>query len=183
MQGKLGGRQYLQRGRLRHIQRRDLHLSSNPHGLRRRRLDPGLDAVLVAHGWIVYRQPDAHSHSASHANANSNTGANSYTDAESGPRMQRNSDLDCDCDLHWRTARDPEWPHLRSQVVDSKPESCDQLRPRRPLAAYRPLRPDANSNSYTGANSYADAIANANTAAGRDAQDDHILHPMGHLWT
>jgi hypothetical protein len=86
-------------------------------------LDPGLDAVLVAHGRIVYRQPDAHSYSASHADANSNTGANSYTDAESGPRMQRNSDLDCDCDLHWRTAREPERLHLRGQVVDSKPES------------------------------------------------------------
>jgi hypothetical protein len=44
-------------------------------------LESGLDAVLVAHGRLLYRQPDAHSHSASHSNANSYTGANSYTDA------------------------------------------------------------------------------------------------------
>ena len=44
-------------------------------------------------------------------------------------------------DLYRRSARESERRHLRSQVVDSKPESRDQLRTGRPLAAHRPCTP------------------------------------------
>src|SRR5262249_24327857 len=134
-------------------------------------------AVVVAHRRIVRRR-HANSNTSAHADASAHADTN--TDTEPGPGMQRGSDLDRDRDLHWRPAREPERRHLRSQVVDSKPESGDQLRPGRPLAAYWPLRHadgDADANSYADSGAYTDP----NAAADRVAQDNHILHTMGHL--
>src|SRR5262249_28572290 len=62
-----------------------------------------------------------------------NTHARAYADArayahtESRPRLQRDSSVDRFRDLHGRPARESERRHLRSQVVDSKPEPGDQL--------------------------------------------------------
>jgi hypothetical protein len=127
-------------------------------------LDSGLDAVVVAHGRLVRRRP--HAHSSSNSDAHSYSRANSNSDAEPGHRMQRDSDLDRDRDLYRRAARELQRLHLRSQVVESKPESSVQLRPRWPMAAHRLLRHDADSNSYSYSNSYTGA--NANTTADRD---------------
>jgi hypothetical protein len=131
-------------------------------------LDSSLDAVVVAHGRLVRRRP--HAHSSSNSDAHSYSRANSNSDAESnsnsGHRMQRDSDLDRDRDLYRRAARKLQRLHLRSQVVESKPESSVQLRPRWPMAAHRLLRHDADSNSNSYSNSYTGA--NANTTADRD---------------
>src|SRR5262245_36661526 len=131
---------------------------------------------------LVRRRPDADAYStASYTYAHINsTPSYPHTDAEPRPWMQRGSDLDRDRDLYRRAARESERRHLRSKVVDSKPESRDQLRPGRPLAAHRPLRhavADANASSYA----YTRAYTNAYTAADRVAQDNRILRSMGHL--
>jgi hypothetical protein len=82
----------------------------------------------MAHWWIVRRRPDANAYSAaSHTDAGANTDpradANTYTDAESGPGMQWGPDMERNRDLYRWAARESERRHLRSQVVDSKPES------------------------------------------------------------
>src|SRR5262249_135039 len=93
------------------------------------------------------------------------------------------SDLDRGRDLYRWAARESERRYLRSQMVDSKPESGDQLRHGRPLAAYRPLRPIPYAYAYTDASAYTNAGAypDASTDADRVAQDSRILRPMGHL--
>src|SRR5262249_34188070 len=133
-----------------------------------RRLEPGRDRLVVAHGRLVYRWPDAHAHSHSpHAHAYSRAYADAWAhaDTESWLRLQRDSSVDRSRDLHGRPARESERLHLRSQVVDSKPESGDQFRRRWAMAAYRPLPYDAHANSL-GAD--ADADGNTDTSAGRD---------------
>src|SRR5262249_2498984 len=100
----------------------------------------------MAHGRLVRRRPDAHSHShskSSPADAYSRPDSDSRADSatESRLRLQRDSNVDPDRDLHGRPARESERLHLRSQVVDSKPEPGDQLRRRWPMEADRPLRP------------------------------------------
>src|SRR5262249_20010674 len=116
LQGRLGGRQYVQCGRLCQVQRRDLHLYSNPHGICRRRLESGLDAVAVEYWRLVYRRHDApspspFSHADTDADSTSHTDAHARTDTESRPGMQRDSDLDRDRDLHGRPARELERLH------------------------------------------------------------------------
>jgi hypothetical protein len=75
-------------------------------------LDSGFDAFAVAHWRLLRRWPDANSYSNANAWADANTGADSYSDAESRPRMQWNPGVDGDRDLHWRSARESEQPHL-----------------------------------------------------------------------
>jgi len=54
-------------------------------------LEPGLDAVAVELGRIVYYQPDAYSNSDPHAGAYSNSGphagAHTHSDSDSGHRV------------------------------------------------------------------------------------------------
>src|SRR5262245_50765741 len=169
LQGRLGGRQYVQCWRLRQVQRRYLHLSSNPHGSCWRKLESGLDAVVVVHGRIVHRR-HAHSDTGVHSDTSVYSDTSAYsdtnTDPEPGPGMQRGSDLDRDCDLYGWPAREPERRPLRSQVVDSKPEPGDQLRPGWPLAAYRPLRhADADASSHANSCAHTDTITAADRVA------------------
>ena len=128
-------------------------------------MESGLDAVVVAHRRLVRRR---HANAYTGAYANSNTRSDAYTrahadtntDTKPGPWMQRGPDLDRDRDLYRWPAREPERRHLRSQVVDSKPESRDELRTGRPLAAHRPLHT---------ADADADAVSYANTGPNTDA--------------
>jgi len=56
----------------------------------RRRLDPGLDSVVMAHGRVVRWRPDAHTHSPSSqadANTSSQSDSNANSNAESRPGM------------------------------------------------------------------------------------------------
>jgi hypothetical protein len=109
LQGRLGGRQYLQRGRLRQVQRRYLHLSSIPYGLCRRWLDSGLDAGVVEHGRLVYWRHDANAHStASHSDtrADANTGANAISYANAGANANTGANANAGANANSYTAAD-----------------------------------------------------------------------------
>src|SRR5215510_9038433 len=99
----------------------------------------------MAYGRIVYRR-DPNANSNSYADDNSNAYARPHSRADADTKsesgvVQWNSGLECECDIYGRSAGARERLHLRSQVVESKPEPGDQLRRRWSMAAYRPLRP------------------------------------------
>ena len=79
----------------------------------------------MAHGRIVRRRPDAYAYSNSRADANAESNSDADTHAESRHGMQWGPDLDRGRDIYRRPARESERRPLRSQVVDSKPESGD----------------------------------------------------------
>jgi hypothetical protein len=72
-------------------------------------LESGLDAIVVAHGRLLYRRysdadADANADAWSYTHADTDTGADTDAHADSRPGMRRGSNLDCDRDLYWRSA-------------------------------------------------------------------------------